>query len=52
MREIPPEARAGNFDEVEQTMTREEAWSEAARCMRCYRVLSVVTEGPIPGNPA
>lgn len=52
VREISPEKRAGNFDEVEQTMTREEAWAEASRCMRCYRVLSVVTRDPIPGNPA
>ena len=52
VREITPEARAHNFDEVEQTMTREEAWAEASRCMRCYRVLSVVTREPIPGNPA
>lgn len=52
VREIAPEKRAGNFDEVEQTMTREEAWNEASRCMRCYRVLSVLTRDPIPGNPA
>ncbi|WP_308621048.1 FAD-dependent oxidoreductase [uncultured Desulfovibrio sp.] len=52
VREIAPECRAGNFDEVEQTMTREEAWAEASRCMRCYRVLSVITRDPIPGNPA
>ena len=52
VREIPPERRTHNFDEVEQTMTREEAWSEASRCMRCYRVLSVITREPIPGNPA
>ena len=52
VRELTPGERDHNFDEVEQTMTREEAWSEASRCMRCYRVLSVITEGPIPGNPA
>ena len=52
VRELAPGARARNFDEVEQTMTREEAWSEASRCMRCYRVLSVITRNPIPGNPA
>lgn len=48
--ELEPQARASNFDEVEQTMTREEAWREASRCMRCYRVLSVATAEPIPGN--
>lgn len=52
VRELEPACRAHNFDEVEQTMSREEAWAEASRCMRCYRVLSVVTEQPIPGNPA
>lgn len=48
--ELHPLARAKNFQEVEQTMTREEAWSEANRCMRCYRVFSLLTEEPIPGN--
>lgn len=48
--ELEPEDRRKNFEEVEQTMTREEAWKEASRCMRCYRVLSLVTEEPIPGN--
>ena len=33
-------------------MTQEEAWAEASRCMRCYRVLSVLTEAPIPGGAA
>lgn len=48
LRELEPSKRACNFDEVEQTMTREEAWSEASRCLRCYRVLSVVTARPVP----
>lgn len=48
--ELDPQARGRNFEEVEQTMTREEAWKEAGRCMRCYRVMSLVTEEPIPGN--
>lgn len=48
--ELKPETRKTNFEEVEQTMSREEAWQEANRCMRCYRVLSLVTEEPIPGN--
>lgn len=50
VRELDPEIRNRNFEEVEQTMSREEAWKEASRCMRCYRVLSLVTEEPIPGN--
>ena len=48
-RELPPEERLRDFREVEQTMTREEAWAEASRCLRCYRVLTVITEAPIPG---
>lgn len=48
LRELEPAARQSNFEEVEQTMSQEEAWAEASRCMRCYRVLSVVTEAPIP----
>ena len=31
-------------------MTGEDAVREANRCMRCYRVFSVVTLLPIPGN--
>lgn len=50
VKELSPESRATNFEEVEKTMSREEAWKEASRCMRCYRVLSVVTDEPIPGN--
>ncbi len=48
--EREPMERNCNFEEVEQTMSREEAWEEAKRCMRCYRVFSVVTRQPIPGN--
>lgn len=50
LKELDPKARKTNFEEVEQTMSREEAWKEASRCMRCYRVMSLVTEEPIPGN--
>ena len=48
--ELDPKSRSQNFDEVEQTMTKEEAWKEAARCMRCYRIYSVVTANHIPGG--
>lgn len=50
LHELSPEERAHNFAEVEQTMTQEEAWKEASRCMRCYRVFSVVTTSSIPGR--
>lgn len=52
LHELPAEQRNHNFCEVEQTMSKEEAWAEASRCMRCYRVLSVVTQNPIPGSCA
>ncbi|MBQ7457311.1 MAG: FAD-dependent oxidoreductase [Desulfovibrio sp.] len=48
--ELAPAERAQSFDEVEQTMTQEEAWKEASRCMRCYRIYSVVTAKHIPGG--
>ena len=44
------EDREGNFCEVDQTFTAEQAQREAARCMRCYRLYAVVTPRPIPGN--
>ena len=50
--ELAPAERAGNFKEVELGMSQEEAWKEARRCMRCYRIMSVVTRSPIPGFKA
>ena len=44
------EDREGNFCEVDQTFTAEQAQREAARCMRCYRLYAIVTPRPIPGN--
>lgn len=35
------------WDEVEGGMTDEEAWKEAERCMRCYRLIGVTTRDPI-----
>jgi formate dehydrogenase beta subunit len=32
------------FEEVEKPISVEEAYHEADRCMRCYRVYSVITE--------
>ncbi len=46
--EIDPDVRTGVFDEVEQTITEEDAYREANRCLRCYRTYAVVTENPIP----
>ena len=33
-------------------MSQEEAWKEAGRCMRCYRIMSIITRSPIPGIKA
>ncbi len=46
--ELDPEERKRRFAEVEKTITPEEAYREAERCLRCYRIYSVVTESPIP----
>lgn len=46
--ELDPEVRREKFEEVEKNITAEEAYHEASRCLRCYRVYSVITESPIP----
>ena len=50
MRELEPADRAHNFNEVELGMDQAAAWKEAERCMRCYRILSIVTKSPITGT--
>ena len=42
--ELDPEVRKRIFEEVEKPISVEDAYTEADRCMRCYRVYSVVTE--------
>jgi formate dehydrogenase beta subunit len=42
--ELDPEVRKQIFEEVEKPISMEEAYQEANRCMRCYRVYSVMTE--------
>ena len=44
VQELDPDVRKRLFDEVEKPITTEEAYQEAERYMRCYRVYSVVTE--------
>jgi formate dehydrogenase beta subunit len=39
---IPVEVRIKTFDEVEKVMTARSATTEAARCLRCYRLAGVV----------
>ena len=46
--ELDPDLRKQMFEEVERTIDAREAYAEAQRCMRCYRVYSVVTKHPIP----
>ena len=52
VRGLDPEQRKHNFLEAEETLTQQEAWSEAQRCMRCFRNMSIVTRDPIPGVSA
>lgn len=42
--ELDPEIRKRIFEEVEKPITLEQAYSESARCMRCYRVSLAITE--------
>ncbi|GBC61467.1 oxidoreductase [Desulfonema ishimotonii] len=44
VRELDPDVRKQIFEEVEKPISVEEAYHEAHRCMRCYRVYSVITE--------
>jgi len=44
VRELDPEVRKRIFEEVEEPISVDEAYHEANRCMRCYRVYSVITE--------
>jgi NADPH-dependent glutamate synthase beta subunit-like oxidoreductase len=39
---LSAELRIGNFDEVEQGLSSPDAAAEAERCLRCYRVVTVV----------
>lgn len=52
LRTLSTAQRDHSFAEVDQTMTKEDALREASRCLRCYRIYSVVTQLPIPGNDA
>ncbi|MCL2714982.1 MAG: FAD-dependent oxidoreductase [Alphaproteobacteria bacterium] len=45
--ELDPDTRKQMFEEVEQTISAEQAYHEARRCLRCYRIYSVITERKI-----
>lgn len=42
--ELDPDERKRIFEEVEKPISVQDAYHEAGRCMRCYRVYSVITE--------
>jgi formate dehydrogenase beta subunit len=50
--ELDPEVRRTMFEEVETTISDAEAYREARRCLRCYRIYSVITRDPIPEGAA
>lgn len=45
--ERPANERIADFAEVEGPISKEAAYEEASRCLRCYRSYSVVTERPL-----
>ncbi len=49
---LDPDLRKKMFGEVEQTISLEDAYTEAQRCMRCYRLYSVITKHSIPEGAA
>ena len=50
--ELDPEVRRTMFEEVEATIDDAAAYREARRCLRCYRIYSVITAQPIPAGAA
>ena len=42
--ELDSKLRKRSFEEVEKTITVEQAYKEAERCLRCYRIAMVITE--------
>ena len=48
MPELAPEERVKSFVEVDQVISKQAAYEEAGRCLRCYRLYSVVTEKHLP----
>ena len=48
MPELDPAERVNGFEEVDQVLSKNVAYQEAGRCLRCYRLYSVVTEKQLP----
>ena len=45
--ELDANERIKNFGEVDRVISKEEAYAEASRCLRCYRLYSIVTAKPL-----
>ncbi|MBV8048621.1 MAG: FAD-dependent oxidoreductase, partial [Paludibacterium sp.] len=45
--ELPAESRVRHFKEVDGCLSKEAAYEEAKRCLRCYRVYSLSTARPL-----
>jgi formate dehydrogenase beta subunit len=45
--ELDAATRIKTFDEVDGVISKEAAYEEASRCLRCYRLYSLVTEKPV-----
>ena len=52
MPELPANERIRSFDEVDGVITKDAAYEEASRCLRCYRLYSLVTEKPLRNGHA
>lgn len=45
--ELDSSERIKHFGEVDRVISKEEAYAEANRCLRCYRLYSIVTDKPL-----
>ena len=45
--ELDANERIKHFGEVDRVISKEEAYAEASRCLRCYRLYSIVTAKPL-----
>jgi formate dehydrogenase beta subunit len=50
--ELPANERILSFAEVDGVISKEEAYEEASRCLRCYRLYSLITVKSLQGGHA